>query len=241
MGAEDKPNNDDAELLAALNNQNGSDKSTVNQNDKTVNQVPATVSQQQSAETGTQAGAGAPATPSAPRNYSKIWGDSVIVRPGSEAANSNNAEPGLVSPNSEPTATKVSKQAIDAGARTAVAMLNLTQTTLMRPVLNWRFRKEAEKRFGEETYREGMDMIMGDIKPKNDTEKRIKGSVSAFLEQRDQKLIAIPFTPTEEKDLEYAFREYFALKNQAMTPEVLLYCSLGGTVGKRFIDALLWD
>lgn len=169
-----------------------------------------------------------------PKQSPEFWGDSEIKRETPKPT----PEPG--SPEAKTGAGKITKQAIDMGARTAVSTINLAQVTLMRPILNWRFKKESEKRFGENLDR-AQEMVMGEITPTDPKEKTLKTRFQKFLEQRDKKLIDLPFTDREEGDLEYAFKTYFEVKQVAMSPEVLLYCSLGSIMGKRAIDAFMWD
>jgi hypothetical protein len=175
-------------------------------------------------------------TPTPERNYGDFWGDSLIERKPTPAPSSITEG----APNIAPS-QKVTKAAMQTGARTAVATIDLAQTTLMRPLLNWRFKKEAQKRYGTEAYEHGMDMIMSEMTPRDDAERSLKARISRFLDQRDRKVRAIPFTDMERKDLELAFGQYFEITNKTMSPEVLLYASIIGSLGKRAIDVLLWD
>lgn len=180
-------------------------------------------------------GTTSPTPEPAVRNYGEFWGDTKIVRVDPKpTATGTTAEPGEAGP------TKISKQAVDTGARTAVATIDLAQTTLMRPIVNWRFRKVGEKRFGDK-FEEALNAVVLGTTPASPEEKKVQLSVQALLDQRDKKILAIPFSSSEEKDLEYAFKEYFTQKNVAMSPEVLLYCSLGSIMGSRLIDAAMWD
>ena len=143
-------------------------------------------------------------------------------------------------PQSTSSSSRITRDAINNSARTAVATINLAQLTLMRPLLNLRYKKECEKRFGDRLAR-AQEMIMGDETPTDEAERSLKKRFNKFLLQRDQKITDIPFTETEEQDMEKALKSYFEMKNVTMSPEILLYCSLASTVGKRVVDVVMWD
>lgn len=222
------------ELDAIMNKKQSGDNETGN-NEKTGNDT-----------TQTPASSTTPPPPTpepVKRNYDDFWGSASVNRVSTVAPAADTKEPGGApsSPEAKTTGTgKVSRQAIETGARTAVTTINLAQASVMRPLLNWRFRKAGEKRYGE-NFEKGLEMIMSDTKPKDETEKGIKARIQRFLDQRDSKLTNIPFSDTEEKDMEYAFKAYFEMKQTSMSPEVLLYCSIGSILGKRAIDVFVWD
>ena len=136
--------------------------------------------------------------------------------------------------------TRVTREAINTSARTAVSAINLAQITILRPLMNWRFMKESEKRFGE-NLPAIQEMVMADITPTDAREKTLKTKFMKFLNQRDSKIKEIPFTDEEEQDMERAFKSYFEMKQVAMAPEVLLYTSIISTIGKRAVDVFMWD
>ena len=136
--------------------------------------------------------------------------------------------------------TRITRETINTSARTAVSAINLAQITILRPLMNWRFMKESEKRFGEKLSR-AQEMIMDDSTPTDAQEKSLKNRFKKFLDQRDAKIKEIPFTDEEEQDMERAFKSYFEMKNQAMSPEILLYTALISTIGKRAVDVVMWD
>lgn len=177
--------------------------------------------------------------PEAQKHHPSFWGDATIERKQPEIS-TGAALKEIPNQPAGPSANRVTRDAISTSARTAVATINLAQLTLMRPLLNWRFKKECEKRFGEHLPRV-QEMVMGDVKPTDESERARKVHFQKFLDQRDRKIIDIPFSDEEEQDMERAFKAYFEMKQTTMSPEVLLYCSLGSTLGKRGIDALMWD
>lgn len=138
------------------------------------------------------------------------------------------------------TEARISREALNTSARTAVDALNLAQCTILRPVMNWRFMKESEKRFGANLPRI-QEMVMNDEVPTSPEEKSGKNRFLKFLNQRDEKVKQIPFNKDEEGDLELAFKSYFTLKNQSMSPEFLLYTALITILGKRAVDVFMWD
>lgn len=139
-----------------------------------------------------------------------------------------------------PKPAGITRETINTSARTAVAAIDLAQMTILRPLMNWRFTKEGEKRFGN-NFQRGMEMIMTDEVPTDAKEKAVKTRILKFLNQRDQKIKEIPFSDEEEQDMERAFKAYFEMKQVAMAPEVLLYCSVISTIGKRAVDVFMWD
>lgn len=165
------------------------------------------------------------------------------VTPPTQGTGTGNATP---APNNTPAqqqaanGTRITRETINTSARTAVSAINLAQITILRPLMNWRFMKESEKRFGEKLPL-AQEMIMGDLQPTDPQEKSLKNRFKKFLDQRDQKIKEIPFTDEEEEDMERAFKSYFEMKNQAMSPEILLYTALISTIGKRAVDVVMWD
>lgn len=139
-----------------------------------------------------------------------------------------------------PQGQRITRETLNTSARTCVAAIGFAQTTILRPLMNWRFTKEAEKRFGENLPR-AMEMAMEDITPTEPKEKAIKTRFTKFLKQRDKKIEGIPFTDDEEQDMERAFKAYFEMKQVSMSPDVLLWCTIITTVGKRGVDVMMWD
>lgn len=176
----------------------------------------------------------APANPTpGPTLAPNFWDDAEIEPKKPETAPATNATEG--------TKTAITPAMYKASARTAVATLNLTQVTLFRPLLNWRFNKTLQKKFKPEDLERAWELEIENATPVNDHEKGLKSRIKKYLYQRDQKLSAIPFTTEEETDLELAFTEYFKAKQITMSPEVLLYCALASSIGKRGIDVFIWD
>lgn len=138
------------------------------------------------------------------------------------------------------TEARVTREAINTSARTAVEALNLAQLTVLRPFMNWRFNKESEKRFGANLPRI-QEMVMGDEVPTSPEEKSMKSRFMKFLNQRDKKIEQVPFNKEEKDDLEQAFKSYFQMKQQTMSPEFLLYTALITILGKRAVDVFMWD
>lgn len=176
--------------------------------------------------------------------HKDFWGNATTktstVAPEPDEETETPAGTGSPADTPQPGTTKVSKQAVNAGARAAVASINLAQITLCRPLLNWRFRKESEKRFGDKLDR-AMELAMGDERVQNPEEKTLKGRFDRWLAQRDKKVKEIPFNDDEEQDMEYAFKTYFEVTNKSMSPEVILVTTLVSILGKRAIDVALWD
>lgn len=149
------------------------------------------------------------------------------------------AQPGIDTPNTPVPGTAVSKSLAAASARTAVVTINLTQATLFRPLVNWQFSRKIEKTFGDKLER-GLELVDNDETPQDEQEARIKKRLMRMFDERDKKISSIPFNDTEEQDMELAFREYFIQKNVSLGPDIMLYCTLGSTLGKRAIDAFMW-
>lgn len=135
---------------------------------------------------------------------------------------------------------RLSSKAIKTSAAVTVSTINLCQLAVLRPLMNWRFKKETEKRYGANAPIL-QQMVMSGQKPTDAAEKKQYTSFMAFLNQRDQKIEDLPFSETEEKDMQYAFENYFEATQKTMSPEVLLYTSLISIIGKRAIDVAMWD
>lgn len=232
--------NDDKELLDGINS-NGDNQGAFTNTTTPVTNTPPVVKTETPGP-----------RPAAAKQAADFWDEAILEdeapdqpknvgteTTGTEAAGTTDA-PAATPAASAPAMQKVTSAAVATSARTAVATINLAQVTLLKPVLNWRFKKESEKRFGEHLPRL-QDMVMGEIPPTDEAERARKKKFEKFLKERDAKVKGLPFTDDEEKDMESAFRQYFQMKQVTMSPEVLLVCSLATTIGSRVIDVAIWD
>lgn len=135
---------------------------------------------------------------------------------------------------------KVSNEAAEAGARAAVGALNVTVTMLCRPLINWRFKKEAQKRFGT-NLATAEELVVTDATPEDETEAKLKRKYEAFLAKRDEKITGLRFSDDEENDLTFAFKDYFKTTGKTMSPETMLVIAITGVVGTRVIDVVTVD
>lgn len=128
---------------------------------------------------------------------------------------------------------KISKEAKHASARIAVAMLNITQGAIFKPLLNRKFKKkftapEAEK----------LDTL-ADI-PKtsitDDKDLALRNKFDKLLKRHNKKIDGVDLEEQEEKDLASAFYTYMDVTGKSLPPEYLLMIALLNTVGKRSID-----
>jgi len=231
--------NDDQELLRGITGTDNNQPTVLTDNSVTTTPLTKPVTN-----------AGPP--PAAAKQSSDFWDHAVIEEAPSEPVppvtntttdtGTNTAAPGAPAAETAAAAAmpKVTSSAIATSARTAVATINLAQITLLKPLLNWRFKKECEKRFGE-YLPELQDMVMGEVSATDEAWRARKKKFEKFLKERDTKVKGLPFTDDEEKDMETAFRQYFQMKQVTMSPEVLLVCSLATTIGSRVIDVAVWD
>lgn len=183
----------------------------------------------------------APETTAAPvkPNYKDWWASAETEASAEPEPEEQSEDDKPEPPAPSKSAGKLSKDVINASARTAVATLNMTQSTLLRPLMKWRFKKICQKRFGDNIER-ALDLA-DTATPEDEAEQRIQSKMRRLVNQFEKKLDELPFTDEEEKDMELAFKTYFEVKQVAMSPEVLLYCSLASILGKRVIDVAMWD
>jgi hypothetical protein len=194
------------------------------------------------AETKAPAPAPAPVVNSEPTAGPSIspsfWDDVEIEKPAPTTPTpAGLPKPGDIPPPNAP----LTKAAIDSSARAAVATLNLTQTMLFRPLIKWRFKKHLSEKFTPEDLATAWSLNLNAETPADDKEKTLKKRISNYLNQFETKNKELPFSTTEEKDLESAFRAYFEITQKTLSPETMLYVQLAAILGRRGIDAFVWE
>lgn len=170
----------------------------------------------------------APATPAKAKLNADFWSYAELDEPDEAAPD-----------RPEPTSPGLTKKAIQTGARTAVGVIDFAQGMVFRPLVNYQFKKIANKRFGADLDR-ALDLVDGDT-PNDERERVLKSKLNRLIKSRDKKYESVPFNSDEEKDMQVAMEMYFETKQITMSPDVLLYANLFGTLGKRLVDVMVWD
>lgn len=189
-----------------------------------------------------------PPAPEVNHDYTDFWGKSETVSP----QNQNTATPPTTTGTAAPAGTtqpvnhgttvqKVNKQAAEMSARATVSTINVLQVSLFKPLINWQFKKQGAKRFGQDNFDKGLDDIVLGNTPTDAAELARKKRINSFLQQRDDKIRAVPFNKDEEEEMIYAWRTYFEMTGKTVSPEVLIIASTLGNIGKRGIDIAIWD
>jgi len=132
----------------------------------------------------------------------------------------------------KPKDTKITDKAKKASARTAVNMLNLLQRGIFPPILNYK----VQKKFTPEEI-ERLEEVQDAAKSAlDDKDLALRNKFDRIMKSHNKKIEAVPFTETEEDDLEQAFYAYFDFKEKTLPPEWFLYMAVINTLGKRTID-----
>lgn len=128
--------------------------------------------------------------------------------------------------------TKITDKAKKASARTAVNMLNLLQRGIFPPILNYK----VQKKFTDQEI-ERLEEVQDAAKSAlDDKDMALRNKFDRIMKSHNKKIEAVPFTETEEDDLEQAFYAYFDFKEKSLPPEWFLYMAVINTLGKRTID-----
>ena len=134
--------------------------------------------------------------------------------------------------NEKPNDKKITEKAKQASARTAVNMLNLLQRGIFPPILEYK----VQKKFTPEEV-DRLDTLQDAVKSDLDSsDMALRTKFDRIMKSHNKKIDAVPFTETEEKDLEQAFYAYFDFKEKTLPPEWFLYMAVINTLGKRTID-----
>ncbi|MBA2610544.1 MAG: hypothetical protein H0U95_01140 [Bacteroidetes bacterium] len=128
--------------------------------------------------------------------------------------------------------SKITDKAKHASARTAVNMINLFQKGLFPPILNYKF----QKKFTDAEKTKILDVQDKDKKDLEGEDLQLRNKFDRLMKSHNKKIDAVPFTETEEQDMETAFFAYFDYKEKTLPPEWFIGMTIANTLGKRFID-----
>ncbi len=141
------------------------------------------------------------------------------------------AQNGTVAPEQK-RLTQAMKQA---SARTAVGMLDFSQKLILKPIVNYKFKKKFT---AVEINR--IDVVDGANKATlSDEDLKIRNKWDKLMKKRDKTIEGIPLTEVEEKDLEKIFYNYFDVKEKELDPGYLVAFGIINTLGKRAIDIFI--
>lgn len=151
--------------------------------------------------------------------------------------------PPVTQPNTQPTGTatstepKISKDTKLATARITVSALNSTQRIIFEPLISRKYRKK----FTDDEQRILVEKNLPDQEKAaiHPDDLPLRNKFDRLMKQCNKKLNAVPFTDTEEQDLEKIFYQYMDAKNKTLPPELMLGISLANVLGKRAIDLFM--
>lgn len=146
------------------------------------------------------------------------------------------AEGASAAPGAAPVTPAVKREVFEAGARAMVASINFVQCMLGRPVVNWKYKRQALQRMTEEERDAALEALYMDIEPEDEQGKKCKSMMEKIIEKQEMVAGKLPFNEKEKQDLVEAWTEYGMITGKPMDPKMLVILTTGGTLGKRIID-----
>jgi len=157
------------------------------------------------------------------------------------------AAPGAPSPAPAP-APGVTRAACEAGARGIVTMIDVTQRGIVRPVVNWKFRRKILQYMTEEEMDDCLLLMLEHEKGDPDYDRWLNSIeheqkkkfllLKELLDKREKLYGNIPFTAEEKKDLVEVWTEYGLATGKPLDPKVMAWLVTFGTLGKRGVSIM---
>lgn len=131
---------------------------------------------------------------------------------------------------------KLTEQAMEASAETAVGMLDMTMQTVLTPIHGWKFKKKFKK----EDILKLEDLVDAELdKIEDELDLKLRKKWDRLFKKFEKKKDAVAMTEPEKKSLKDNFVSYFKHTGKSLPPEYLIYMGLANVVGKRVVDLVV--